>query len=177
MKIIAVIAFAVLFFILGCTKKEAQITTLKRSSESLQELFNNEFYCYRGKYPEINTYHFNTSVNNNFLADWNDPPSPFDLNDDQQVNTQDMLLNLSGFGIPEPDYPPFTDFTPYQTFGEGNTWLTYTGSDSTINFGWMHRTPYDEPNEPTYGGYINIYTWTLDVVKDDEIVFYYFVEI
>ena len=91
-------------------------------------------------------------------------------------NTLDVLLNLSGFGVPQPAYPSFEDFTPFQTFGEGNTWLTYTGSDSAISFGWMHRTPYDETNEPTYSGYDDIYTWTLDVVKEDEILFYYFVE-
>ena len=122
--------------------------TIKReaSNQSLEELFNNDFYCYRVDYPDSNTYHSNASVNNEFLAAWNNPPSEFDLNDDQQVNTQDMLLNLTGFGNPQPGYPPFSDFTPYQTFGEGNTWLTYTGSDPDISFGWMHRTPYDETN-------------------------------
>jgi len=174
------IAIMVIVFMLsaGCNKK-AIIPAAKyqRSYSSLGELFNTEFHCYRVEYADSNTYHFNTSVNNNFLSEWNTSPSEFDINSDQYVNTGDLLLNLIGFGNPQPDYPPFTDFTPFQTFGEGNTWLTYTGSDENISFGWMHRTPYDETNETTYSGYENIYTWTLDVVTEDEIVFYYFVEI
>lgn len=178
-----VVYVAIMLIVLALTliacEKELPVTTSKAntSSQSLEELFNNEFYCYRVQYPDSNTYHFNTSANNNFLAEWNNSPSEFDLNDDQQMNTLDLLLNLSGFGIPQPDYPPLTNFTPFQTFGEGNTWLTYTGTNEDISFGWMHRTPYDEVNDPTYGGYENIYTWTLDVVTGDDIIFYYFVEI
>jgi hypothetical protein len=174
--VVAAIIVLLIVLLMSCTKKEFSTTT-KSSSQSIEDLFNNEFYCYRVQYPDSNTYHFNTSVNNNFLAEWNYSPSEFDLNDDQQMNTLDLLLSLSGFGNPQPDYPSFVDFTPFQTFGEGNTWLTYTGSNEDISFGWMHRTPYDEANGPTYGGYENIYTWTLDVVTEDEIVFYYFVEI
>ena len=179
-KILYVIIMAVIlgFFLLGCNKN--QITPspkYKPSNSSLEDLFNNDFYCYRAKYPDSSTYHFNTSVNNDFLAAFSSPPSEFDLNDDGDVNTQDVLLNLTGFGNPQPDYPPFTDFTPFENFGEGNTWLTYTGNNPDISFGWMHRTPYDETNPPNYSGYENVYTWTLDVVKEDEIVFYYFVEI
>jgi len=173
---VGIMLIVLLITLIAC-EKELPVATSKTSSQSLEELFNNEFYCYRVQYPDSNTYHFNTSVNNNFLAEWNNSPSEFDLNDDQKMNTLDLLLNLSGFGNPQPDYPSFVDFTPFQTFGEGNTWLTYTGSNEDISFGWMHRTPYDEANEPTYGGYENIYTWTLDVVTEDEIVFYYFVEI
>ena len=162
-----------------CKKESISPTgTYKLTQAStLNELLDSDFYCYRAQYPDSNTYHFNTSVNNDFLAAFNSPPSEFDLNDDQHVNTLDVLLNLSGFGNPEPAYPPFEDFTPFQTFGEGNTWLTYTGANEDISFGWMHRTPYDETNPANYNGYENIYTWTLDVVKDDEIVFYYFVEV
>jgi hypothetical protein len=170
----------VIVFLLASCKKEVIIPAAKYKSSytsSLEELFNNDFHCYRAEYPDSNTYHFNTSVNNEFLAAWNNTPSEFDLNDDQYVNTHDLLLNLTGFGNPQPEYPPFSNFTPFQTFGEGNTWLTYTGSDSGISFGWMHRTPYDEDNPMTYSGYENIYTWTLDVVKGDEIIFYYFVQI
>tara|TARA_R110000751_G_scaffold32636_5_gene81913 strand:- start:111 stop:680 length:570 start_codon:yes stop_codon:yes gene_type:complete len=173
---IAIMLIVLAITLIAC-EKELPVTTYKTSSQSLEELLNDEFYCYRTQYPDSNTYHFNTSVNNNFLAEWNNSPSEFDLNDDQQMNTLDLLLNLSGFGNPQPDYPSFVDFTPFETFGEGNTWLTYTGSNEDISFGWMHRTPYDEVNKPTYGGYENIYTWTLDVVTEDKIVFYYFVEI
>ena len=161
----------------SCVKKAIPpISEKTNSSTSLDDLLSDSFYCYRAQYPDSNTYHFNVLANNEFLAAFNSPPSEFDLNDDQHVNTLDVLLNLSGFGNPQPAYPSFEDFTPFQTFGEGNTWLTYTGSDSTISFGWMHRTPYDETNEPSYSGYENIYTWTLDVVKQDDIIFYYFVE-
>ena len=176
------IAIMVIVFMIsiGCNKKDvipAAKYQKSYSKYSLEELFNNDFHCYRAEYPNSNTYHFNTPVNNEFLAAWNNTPSEFDLNDDQYVNTHDLLLNLTGFGAPQPGHPPFSDFTPFQTFGEGNTWLTYTGSDSGISFGWMHRTPYDEDNPMTYSGYENIYTWTLDVVKGDEIIFYYFVQI
>mgnify|MGYP003649795132 FL=1 len=164
----------------GCVKEDTMSPSKFgnfKVNQSLEELLDNNFHCYRAEYPDSNTYHFNTAVNNDFLAAWNSPPSAFDLNDDQKVNTEDMLLNLTGFGNPQPEYPPFSDFTPFQTFGEGNTWLTYTGLNPDISFGWMHRTPYDEINGPTYGGYENIYTWTLDVVMEDGIIFYYFVEI
>lgn len=168
----------VLMMSFSCTRKQIiPAAKYQRSYSTLEELFNGNFYCYRVQYLDSNTYHFNTSVNGKFLQAWNSPPSEFDLNDDQQVNTQDMLLNLTGFGNPQPGYPPFSDFTPYQTFGEGNTWLTYTGSDPAISFGWMHRTPYDETNEVTYSGYEDIYTWTLDIVGTEDIVYYYFVEI
>ena len=176
------VAYAIIIVVvlmLGSCKKESVIPYLetRSSGSSLEELLGSEFYCFRAEYPDSNTYHFNTAVNNDFLAAFNSPPSEFDLNDDQHVNTLDVLLNLSGFGNPQPEYPSFADFTPFQTFGEGNTWLTYTGSDSNISFGWMHRTPYDEFNEPNYSGYEDIYTWTLDVVGQDEITFYYFVQI
>ena len=36
---------------------------------------------------------------------------------DKYVNTHDLLLNLTGFGNPQPEYPPFSNFTPFQTFG------------------------------------------------------------
>lgn len=175
-KVVYILIMAIIILLSSCKKETVVANQKSLQLSSLEELLNNEFYCYRVQYPDSNTYHFNASVNNDFLADWNNPPSEFDLNDDQQVNTQDMLLNLIGFGNFEPEYPSFEDFTPFQTFGEGNTWLTYTGSDSDISFGWMHRTPYDEFNESNYSGYEDIYTWTLDVVKEDEILFYYFVE-
>ncbi len=161
----------------SCVKKVITPDLKYNNSESLQELLNSDYYCYRAKYLDSSTYHFNTSVNNDFLAAFNSPPSEFDLNDDQHVNTLDVLLNLSGFGNPQPDYPSLENFTPFETFGEGNTWLTYTGDDLQISFGWMHRTPYDETNEPNYSGYNNIYTWTLDVIKQDETLSYYFVEV
>ena len=164
---------------LGSCKRELTVPYAKTKSlgSSLEELLDSDFYCFRAQYPDSNTYHFNVPVNNEFLAAFNSPPSEFDLNDDQHVNTQDVLLNLSGFGNPEPAYPSFADFTPFQTFGEGNTWLTYTGSDSNISFGWMHRTPYDESNAANYSGYEDIYTWTLDVVTFEDIIYYYFVQV
>jgi|TARA_R110000851_G_scaffold51900_4_gene122900 hypothetical protein len=162
----------------GCNKRDViPAAKYQKSYSSLEELFNNDFHCYRAKYPDSNTYHFNALVNNEFLTAWNNTPSEFDLNDDQYMNTHDLLLNLTGFGNPQPNHPTFSDFTPYQTFGEGNTWLTYNGTDSDISFGWMHRTPYDETNETTYNGYENIYTWTLDIVGLDNITSYYFVSI
>ena len=175
-KVVYIVLMFLIILFCACTKESVNATRKTLQPSSLDELLDSDFYCYRAQYPDSNTYHFNVPTNNEFLAAFNSPPSEFDLNDDQYVNTLDVLLNLSGFGNPEPDYPPFEDFTPFQTFGEGNTWLTYTGDDSDINFGWLHRTPYDEPNEPNYSGYENIYTWTLDVVKQDEILFYYFVK-
>ena len=171
------IAIMLITILLSSCKKETVASQKLLQPSSLNELLDSDFYCYRAQYPDSNTYHFNVSTNNEFLTAFNSPPSEFDLNDDQHVNTEDVLLNLSGFGNPEPAYPSFENFTPFQTFGEGNTWLTYTGGDSDISFGWMHRTPYDETNESNYSGYEDIYTWTLDVVTQDEIIFYYFVEV
>ena len=175
-KVIYILLMLITILLSSCKKEIVSNAKLSQAS-TLDDLLDNDFYCYRVQYPDSNTYHFNVPTNNEFLAAFNSPPSEFDLNDDQYVNTQDVLLNLSGFGNPEPSYPSFTNFTPFQTFGEGNTWLTYTGDNSDINFGWMHRTPYDESNESNYSGYEGIYTWTLDVVKQDEIIFYYFVQV
>lgn len=176
-KVIYIVLMLVTIMLCSCKRETVVANQKLLQPSSLDELLNNDFYCYRVQYPDSNTYHFNTSVNNDFLAAFNSPPSEFDLNDDQHVNTLDVLLNLSGFGNPQPTYPSFENFTPFETFGEGNTWLTYTGDDSDISFGWMHRTPYDESNESNYSGYEDIYTWTLDVVKEDETLFYYFVEV
>jgi|GEM_PF-3935117 hypothetical protein len=164
--------------LIGCNKKPLiPAPKYKPSFYSLEDLFNNDFYCYRAEYPDSNTYHFNIAVNNEFLSAFNSPPSEFDLNDDGDINTQDVLLNLTGFGNPQPEYPPFIDFTPFQNFGEGNTWLTYIGNNPNISFGWLHRTPYDEINDPNYIGYEDIYTWTLDVVGANNITYYYFVAV
>jgi hypothetical protein len=179
-KILYVIIMAIVlgFFLLGCNKNRIiPAPKYKKSFSSLEDLFNNNFYCYRAKYPDSNTYHFNVGVNNDFLTAFDNPPSEFDLNDDGDVDTQDVLLNLTGFGNPQPEYPPLIDFTPFENFGEGNTWLIYTGDNPDISFGWLHRTPYDETNPPNYIGYENIYTWTLDVVTSDNIIYYYFVEV
>mgnify|MGYP003140576555 FL=1 len=177
-KVAYAIVIAIVLMLGSCKRQSvAPYAETKSSSSSLEELLDEEFYCFRAEYPDSNTYHFNVPVNNEFLAAFNSPPSEFDLNDDQHVNTLDVLLNLSGFGNPQPEHPSLADFTPFQTFGEGNTWLTYTGSDSNISFGWMHRTPYDESNAANYSGYEDIYTWTLDVVTFEDIIYYYFVQV
>lgn len=183
---LTIMAIVLGVILIGCKKKttipaakygESKIIKRGISYESLGDLLEGNYHCYRAEYPDSNTYHFNTSVNNDFLTTWNSSPSEFDLNDDQQINTEDLLLNLTGFGNPQPPYPPLIEFTPFQNFGEGNTWLTYTGNNPDISFGWLHRTPYDETNDPNYVGYEGIYTWTLDVVGINNITYYYFVVI
>ena len=160
----------------GCTKA---ITPEQRlATQSLEELLQGEYHCYRAEYPDgSDTYHFNASVMLELIGDWQTNPSAFDLNDDQIVDTPDMLNGIGGYGSLQPNYPSLAEFTPFDNFGEGNTWLTYTGSDPDIIFGWMHRTPYDETNEANYVGYEGIYTWTLDVVRSSGTVYYYFVSI
>jgi len=163
--------------LVGCTKEITPQDT-RVSYQSLGDILQGDYHCYRAEYPDgSNTYHFNASVMLELLGDWQTNPSAFDLNDDQIVDTPDLLAGVGGYAAPEPDYPPLTDFTPFDDFGEGNTWLTYTGSDPDIVFGWMHRTPYDETNDPNYVGYEGIYTWTLDVVRSSGTVYYYFVSV
>jgi len=159
----------------GCTKEI--IPQQRVAVQSLEELLQGEYHCYRVEYPDSNSYHFNASVMLELIGDWQTTPSAFDLNDDQIVDTPDMLDGVGGYGAPQPNYPSLADFTPFDNFGEGNTWLTYTGSDPDIVFGWMHRTPYDETNEANYVGYEGIYTWALDVVRSSGTVYYYFVSI
>lgn len=163
----------------GCTKEiTPQAEDTRVSYQSLGDILQGSYHCYRAEYPDgTNTYHFNADVMLKLLGDWQTNPSAFDLNDDQIVDTPDLLAGVGGYGALQPDYPPLTDFTPFDDFGEGNTWLTYTGSDPDIVFGWMHRTPYDETNDPNYVGYEGIYTWTLDVVRSSGTVYYYFVSI
>jgi hypothetical protein len=164
---------------LGCTKEiTPQAKDTRVSYQSLGDILQGDYHCYRAEYPDgTNTYHFNASVMLELLGDWQTNPSAFDLNDDQIVDTPDLLAGVGGYGSPQPDHPPLTDFTPFDDFGEGNTWLTYTGSDPDIVFGWMHRTPYDETNDANYVGYEGIYTWTLDVVRSSGTVYYYFVKV
>lgn len=158
----------------GCTKDV--LVEQRLTSQSLEELLQGEYHCYRVEYPDSNSYHFNASIMNDLLGDWLTSQSAFDLNDDQIVDTPDLLAGIGGYGS-IPPYVPLQDYTPFDNFGEGNTWLTYTGSDPDIVFGWMHRTPYDESNDANYVGYEGIYTWTLDVVRSSGTVYYYFVSI
>ena len=161
----------------GCVKEEIPPVNVKvNSSVPLNELLVGNFHCYRVEYPNSNTYHFNSAVLLDLLGDWQTNPSAFNLNDDQIIDTQDLLSGLAGYESLPPDVP-LEDYTPFDNFGEGNTWLTYTGDDPDIVFGWMHRTPYDETNDGNYVGYENIYTWHLDVVRLDSTVYYYFVSI
>ena len=82
------IALMLITIILCSCKKETVVANQKSLQlSSLDELLNNDFYCYRAQYPDSNTYHFNVPVNNEFLTAFNSPPSEFDLNDDQHVNT------------------------------------------------------------------------------------------
>ena len=109
--------------VVGCTKDI--LPEQRLSTQSLEELLQGEHHCYRVEYPDgSDTYHFNASVMLELIGDWQTSPSAFDLNDDQVVDTSDMLSGVGGYGSPQPDYPPLNDFTPYDNFGEGNTWLT-----------------------------------------------------
>ena len=101
-------------------------------------------------------------------------PSSFDLNGDGFVDTQDLLSAMGGYGVTAPT-PNFADFVPFDDFGEGNTWCTYIGTDPTILFGWLHRTPFDEVTDPNYLGY-DVYTYTFDLVTTSGTFVHYFVQ-
>ncbi len=113
----------------------------------------------------------NTLVMLNFLSAYGSKgPNYWDTNGDQDINTTDLIKLLTGYDQQAPDQPDFGCFDIFESFGEGNTWLTYT-CDEAIEFGWMHRTPYDEIGPPNYVGY-NLYTFTIDVVAQDQTEFY-----
>tara|TARA_R110000751_G_scaffold8281_2_gene33073 strand:+ start:2069 stop:2755 length:687 start_codon:yes stop_codon:yes gene_type:complete len=101
----------------------------------------------------------------NFLPVYDAPekiaiPSPWNLNGDTTVDTEDLLILISGFGIEQPEYPPFSDHNIYDSFGEGNTWYEYVGEDSEYQFAWLHRTNGDEEYNGNYLGFdLNSFRW------------------
>tara|TARA_R110000751_G_scaffold94113_3_gene183650 strand:- start:826 stop:1437 length:612 start_codon:yes stop_codon:yes gene_type:complete len=113
----------------------------------------------------------NTLVMLNFLSAYGATgPNYWDTNGDQEVNTSDLITILTGYDTQAPTQPDFSCYDIFDSFGEGNTWLTYT-CEEDIEFGWLHRTPYDEINTPTYLGF-NLYTFTIDVVALEQTEFY-----
>lgn len=150
---------------------EYQLEQSRSLSDSLST--QGEHFCISVKGEQsIKTYYIeNTLLMLNFLTAYGTiGPSYWDTNDDQEVNTSDLIKLLTGFDQQAPGQPDFGCYDVYQSFGEGNTWLTYTGAED-IEFGWLHRTPYDETTGSTYLGY-NLYTFTLDVVYPDETEFF-----
>lgn len=127
--------------------------------------------CYR-----INeSYYFETSTLLDVIGQFNTPgPSSFDLNGDQYVDTQDLLIAVGAYGTTAPPLD-LTQFVPFDDFGEGNTWCTYIGTDPSIIFGWLHRTPFDETTDPNYLGY-DVYTYTFDLVTTGGTFVHYFVQ-
>jgi len=99
-----------------------------------------------------------------------DTPSPFDTNSDQMLDTMELLFYLGALGSEQPYFTPFNCFGISFTFGEGNTWLDALECEETalIDFGWLHRTPYDEPNEPNDTYSLN--SFVLDVIWDDSTI-------
>jgi hypothetical protein len=111
----------------------------------------------------------------NFLSVYgSEGPNYWDIDGDQDVNTRDLINLLTAYGQSLDIQPNFADYDIFDSFGEGNTWLEYTGQDSTIEFGWLHRTPYDEVSWGNYLGY-NLYSYTIDVVRLDSVVFYEYI--
>ena len=147
----------------------------QEQARSLQDSLSTqgEHFCISVKGAQSTpTYYIeNTLLMLNFLSVYGSiGPNYWDTNDDQQVNTSDLINLLTGYDQQAPTQPDFSCYDIFDSFGEGNTWLTYTCEDA-IEFGWLHRTPYDEINTPTYLGY-NLYTFTLDEVRQDTTIFY-----
>ncbi len=147
----------------------------QEQARSLQDSLSTqgEHFCISVKGAQSNpTYYIeNTLLMLNFLSVYGSiGPNYWDTNNDQLVNTSDLINLLTGYDTQAPGQPDFSCYDIFDSFGEGNTWLTYTCEDA-IEFGWLHRTPYDEINTPTYLGY-NLYTFTLDEVRQDTTIFY-----
>ena len=141
--------------------------------QHLADSLQGTYTCYRVE-GEVNTYHFNSSTLLDLLGAFGTSPSMFDLNDDGQVNSSDILAAVGGYAAPPPTIPDFTLFSIFDNFGEGNTWLWYLGDDPSVSFGWLHRTPFDEAEDANYIGF-NIKTFTFDQVGVDGITYFYFV--
>ena len=146
---------------------------------SMGELMEgNSFHCYMVEYPDSTTYHFTSSdLLNHVIGGYGSTnPSAFDLDGSGVVNTTDVTLAVGGYGNPESStLPDFYDFVPNGNFGEGNTWMSYTGENPTVSFGWLHRTPFDESNPANYIGYDNIFTYTFDLITDGGVIYYHYV--
>ena len=100
-------------------------------------------------------------------------PNSWNLLPGDGVNMSEILAALTGFGITAPNQPSIEDYIIDVNFGEGNTMMAYTGSNKYIAFGWLHRTPYDEPQLDNYNAY-NINTWNFDVVGPDPTTSFYY---
>ena len=94
-KVIYIVLMIVTIMLCSCKKETVVANQKSLQLSSLDELLNNDFYCYRAQYPDSNTYHFNVPTNNEFLTAFNSPPSEFDLNDDQHVNTLDRAIRIT----------------------------------------------------------------------------------
>lgn len=75
--------------------------------------------------------------------------SPYDTNGDQSVDAADLLDFVAGYGV----FAEGVDFFCWeeaQYFNEGQSEMAYTCPDGDFFFGWLLRTPSDEPDyEPT----------------------------
>ena len=138
------------------------------------------FMCYRVEWStDSTTHHFtNVSLFLNLLGQYGATgPSAYDLTGEPGVQADDMLVALGSYQAPQPiPIPNWEDFTPFDNFGEGNTWMTYTGPDPTIAFGWLHRTPFDEAGDGNSLSY-QIKTFEFDVVTNTGVWVYFFARI
>lgn len=74
--------------------------------------------------------------------------SPYDTDNDDDVDASDLLNFIAGYGVTA-DGVDFTCWSEVQYFNEGQTMMSYDcGAEFSI--GWLRRTPPDEPGyEPT----------------------------
>ena len=136
-----------------------------------------DYFCISRKVDQGDkTYYIeNTLLFLNFLSVYGSEGANYwDVNSDYEVNTSDLIKLLTVYDTEIDASPDFSCYDISSNFGEGNTWLDYTCDDSSISFGWIHRTPYDEINGGNYAGY-NLYSFTLDVVHQDSIEFFEYI--
>lgn len=162
--------------------KELQALTLEdleaykdRQSKTLEDSLatQGQHFCISRKVDEGQKVYYleNSLLMLNFLSVYGyEGSSYWDTNNDSEVNTVDLIKVLTGYDTQIDLEPDFALYTIFQNFGEGNTWLDYTGEDN-IAFGWLHRTPFDEVIGNDFWSY-NLYTFTFDEVRQDSTVFY-----
>lgn len=166
--------------VISCNKAPA---TPNQTTKSLADSLSfGEYVCINYKVDEgpKTWYVEDTGVLLDFLANFGSTgPNVWDTNGDQEINTSDFLVILTGFNIEKEDQPDFSCYDPVFSFGEGNTQLNYTCDDSDIAFGWLHRTPYDEEYYPedTNSFTYDLYSFTFDEVKQDSIHFYNYIKL
>jgi len=132
-------------------------------------------HLYALETPSETSFYTNAEVLLAVLGEWQQQPSVYGFNGGP-VDAGDLLNFVGGYGSEPTQQFNLSEWEVSQNYGEGNTELSYLGSDPGVLFAFLKRSPFDEVNGANYVGYTNLKTWHIEVVTTQGVWSWYWMQ-